>query len=221
MIRAVLFDLDETLLDRTASVTAFLADQYARFAAELGGCTLARFQERFLALDARGSVRKSVVYPALLAEFGGIADTAALVADYYAGSWRHARPMPGMDETLAILRGRGLGLGIVSNGETHLQWSNIDGLGLRERMDAVLISQDEGLRKPDAALFQRAAGRLGLEPEDCVFVGDNPEADVLGALRVGMHAVWLWNGLAWPKGEVTVPTIRRLSELVDLPLLNP
>ena len=55
MVAAVLFDLDETLLDRTASVKAFLADQYARFAAVLDSIPLDVYRDRFMALDARGS----------------------------------------------------------------------------------------------------------------------------------------------------------------------
>ena len=76
MIRAVLFDLDETLLDRTGSLRAFLADQYARHAASLGMATGQTWCERFLALDRRGHVHKSVVYPDLLAEFDGEAAAA-------------------------------------------------------------------------------------------------------------------------------------------------
>lgn len=217
MIAAVLFDLDETLLDRTGSLTDFLTDQHARFADALAGISLERFRERFLALDARGSMHKSVLYPALLAEFGGAPDAAGpLFEDYMESSCRHARPFPGMEEVLAALRGRGLKLGIVSNGETTLQWRNIDALGLQ--MDAVLISQAEGVRKPDAAIFSRAAGRLGVTPEQCLFVGDNPVADVLGARKAGMQAVWFDNGMAWPDGEATGETIRSLADLLALPL---
>ena len=220
MVAAVLFDLDETLLDRTASVKAFLADQHARFADRLDGVSPQTFCERFLTLDARGSAHKSVVYPALLAELGGTADSAALAHDYYANSHKHARPMPGMAETLVALRRRGLALGIVSNGETETQWRNIDALGLRDWMAVVLISQAEGLRKPDAALFRRAAERLGLAPEDCVFVGDNPVADVLAASAAGMQAVWLKNGMDWPVQEIKRTSITCLSELLGLEIFN-
>lgn len=217
MIAAVLFDLDETLLDRTGSLRDFLADQHARFRDRLGGVDLDRFRDRFLALDARGSVHKSVVYPALLEEFGGAPNAAeALLEDYLENSCRHARPFPGMEEVLAALRGRGLRLGIVSNGETALQWRNINALGLRDRMNAVLISQAEGVRKPDAAIFRLAAERLGVTPGQCLFVGDNPVADVLGARNSGMQAVWFDNGMKWPDGEMTGLSIRGLTELLRL-----
>jgi putative hydrolase of the HAD superfamily len=217
MIAAVLFDLDETLLDRTASVKAFLADQHTRFAAVLGSVPFDIYRDRFMALDARGSVPKSVVYPTLLAELGRPADAASmLLDDYRANSCRHALAMAGMDDLLKALRTRGLKLGIISNGEAALQWSNVDALGLRDRMDAVLVSETEGLRKPEPALFQRAAQRLGVAPADCLFIGDNPVADVLGARRAGMAAVWLDNGLPWPHGVPKGPTVHGLAELLPL-----
>jgi putative hydrolase of the HAD superfamily len=47
----------------------------------------------------------------------------------------------------------------------------LDGLGVRDAVDAVLISETEGVRKPDAAIFHRAAQRLGVRPDECCFVG--------------------------------------------------
>ncbi len=73
MIGAVLFDLDETLLDRSTSLRAFLADQWKRFALRLGKTSFDEWRDRFLALDRRGQVNKKIVYAALLAEFGGYA----------------------------------------------------------------------------------------------------------------------------------------------------
>jgi hypothetical protein len=62
MIAAVLFDPDETLFNRTTSLVAFLASQYSRFAEGLSDVSFEVWQERFLALDAGGYVRKSVVH---------------------------------------------------------------------------------------------------------------------------------------------------------------
>jgi putative hydrolase of the HAD superfamily len=103
MTAAVLFDLDETLLDRTTSLKAFLAAQYGRFSSALGGVSLERWQDRFLELDQRGRVSKSLVYPALLAESGCDPSLASeMLSDYqrrccaraalsrYAGNARNA-----------------------------------------------------------------------------------------------------------------------------------
>lgn len=218
-MRAVLFDLDETLLDRTASLRAFLPDQYRRLARKLGEVTQAAWCARFLALDARGSVHKSVVYPALLAEFGGDASAAAeLLDDYLQHCCRHARPFDGMAATLAGLRERGLRLGIVSNGETVFQNRHVAALGLHELVDAVLVSQAEGLRKPDARLFHLAASRLGVQPAGCLFVGDNAAADVLGAHAAGMRTAWFRCGQTWPADlqPNPGPVIERLDDVLRL-----
>lgn len=219
MADAVLFDLDETLLDRTASLRAFLQDQFSRYAPQLAGVDYAAWETRFLELDARGSVPKSKVYPALLHECGGDPNAAqAMIADYAANCARHARPFEGMADLLDALRSRAKRLAIVTNGESAFQRAHIDALGLTPWMDAVLVSDEEGLRKPDTEIFLRAAARLGVAPDRCLFVGDNPAADVLGAAAVGMRTVWFGAGQTWPAHLPTNPgpTIDALAELLDL-----
>jgi putative hydrolase of the HAD superfamily len=73
-----------------------------------------------------------------------------------------------------------------------------DDLRLDKMVDAVLISEAEGLWKPDYALFRRAVDRLGVRPEQCLFVGENPAADILGAHAAGMRTAWLRRGASWP-----------------------
>ncbi len=200
MIAAVLFDLDETLLDRTASLKAFLADQFARHAADLGAVEADRWQRRFLELDQRGHMPKTLVYPQLLVEFGGRAAAAkALLRDYREGCCRFARGHAGMAETLRALRAAGLKLGIVTNGATEFQSRHVAALSLHTLVDTVLISEREGVRKPDRAIFHRAAERLGAAPAQCLFVGDNPRADILGAAEAGMQTAWFQTGFAWPE----------------------
>ncbi len=219
MIRAVLFDLDETLLDRSASLRSFLADQYHRFRAQLGSAAPEIWCDRFTALDARGCVPKSAVYPKLLAEFGGdTAAAAALLADYRERCCHHAQAFPGMRETLTALRSGGHRTGLITNGETEFQSRHIEALGLREMLDAILISEAEGLRKPDAALFLRAAERLDVAPAQCLFVGDSPVADILGAQAAGMRTAWFAGGQSWP-GELPGPPgviIRELPEVLTI-----
>lgn len=205
-ISAVHLDLDGTLLDRTTSLVAFRADQHGRFADRLGEPAFDLWRDRFQALDAHGSVRKSVVYPALLSEFGGDPTAAdILVDDYRERCCEHARGFAGMVATLAALRSHGLRLGIVTNDETVFQTRHIAALGLRVLVDAVLISDTEGLRKPDAAIFLRAANRLNAEAAECLFVGDNPAVDVLGAHAAGMRTAWFRRGAAWPNNLPPMP----------------
>lgn len=219
MIAAVLFDLDDTLLDRTASLRSFLEDQYKRYADRMGSVSLRQWQERFLVLDQQGYVSKAVVYPQILKEFGGdLSFTELLLADYSERCCEHARGFPHMRETLTQLRSDGLPIGIITNGWTLFQTQHINALGLTDLVDACFISEAEQLRKPDARLFARAAECLGISLQDCLFVGDNPVADILGAHGAGMQTAWIRRGLDWPADAVPNPghTLRGLYEVVAL-----
>ena len=119
--------------------------------------------------------------------------------------------------TLNELRSRGVRLGIITNGTVRIQESTIDGLGLRQSLDVIVISEREGVRKPDAAIFNRALDSLGISAADAWFVGDNPDVDVAGALAVGVRAFWR-RCVEWPPPTVPCDTIRSLDEL--LPLLS-
>jgi len=214
---AVIFDLDETLLDRGSSLAAFLNDQYGRFSEHLGRVDRDTWRQRFLVLDERGYVHKSIVYPAIVREFGGSEYAVDdLLNDYYERSSRFSRAFAGMTETLAALRARGLKLGIITNGETAFQTRNIHALGLGSLVDEILISEAEGLRKPEAALFHRAATRLNVAPPQCIFVGDNPTADVGGALAAGMRGIWFSPQGEWLEKTPQPPTIRRLEDVFGL-----
>jgi putative hydrolase of the HAD superfamily len=85
-------------------------------------------------------------------------------------------------------------------------------------MDAILVSETEGLRKPNAALFVRGAKRLNVSPASCLFVGDNPVADILGAHAAGMHTAWFGRGLNWPISTDPNPeaSISELREVIDI-----
>jgi putative hydrolase of the HAD superfamily len=217
MISAVLFDLDETLLDRTNSLKDFLTDQYSRFGAKLGVAGSGSFCKRFLALDARGQTHKSIVYSALIEEFSAERDSVAeLLADYQERCCLHARGFAGMRDVLATLRMRGLKLGIVTNGETKFQTRQIEALELHTLVDTILISESEGVRKPDRELFIRAANRLCVNPGACVFVGDTPLADVLGAHAAGMRTVWFNHDFEWPNELPANPgaTVKSLSDIL-------
>lgn len=218
MIAAVLFDLDDTLLDRTSSLRAFLADQYGRFSDRLGSISSAQWQERFLELDQRGYVSKSVVYPQILREFAGDPSAAeTLFSDYDERCCEYAREFPGATDTLLQLRGDGLRLGIVTNGWTGFQTRHITALGLQHLVDAYLISEAEQLRKPDAAIFARAAERIGAPSSNCLFVGDNPVTDILGAHGAKMQTAWIRKGLDWPTDAARNPglTLTDISEVVE------
>ncbi|MEB2343174.1 MAG: HAD family hydrolase [Deltaproteobacteria bacterium] len=96
------------------------------------------------------------------------------------------------------LRGR-VRLGLCSN----WSWSPaahriLAGTGLRERLDALAISHDVGVRKPRAELFAAALDALGVAPGEAIHVGDDLRADVEGAAALGLRTVWITRRVADP-----------------------
>jgi putative hydrolase of the HAD superfamily len=71
-----------------------------------------------------------------------------------------------------------------------MQSRKLECLALSPMFDTVLISEAEGIHKPDPQIFHRALERLNANPGQGVFVGDHPEVDVAGAKAAGMRAIW-------------------------------
>ena len=111
----------------------------------------------------------------------GLAHPAGLIDSMFAGM----QPEPEMVEAVRQLRRSGLQTGLVSN-----SWStdHYDRKLLAELFDAVVISADVGMHKPQPEIYRLAAERLGVEPEECLFVDDLRE-NCEGAEAVGMTAI--------------------------------
>lgn len=214
MLKAVVFDLDGTLLDRDKSVESFVAHQYDRLKDFLGHIDQRDYIARFIDLDEHGYVWKDRVYLQLIEEFAitGII-WEQLLADYLTHFPAHCVPFANLIPMLERLKSEGLQIGMITNGYTEFQLSNIRALGIEHLFDAVLISEKEGLRKPDKRIFELALKRLGVAAEEALFVGDHPVNDVEAAKQAGMTGVWKRNS-QW-SGAAADFFIDDLSELPD------
>lgn len=96
---------------------------------------------------------------------------------------------PGAAELLDRLRERGVSLGIVSNHHTGIR-RVLEEMGIAGYFDPVVISEEVGLNKPDAAILELACERAGAKPEQCLYVGDHP-FDILCAHAAHMPVIWL------------------------------
>ncbi len=216
MIKAVFFDLDGTLLDRDASVQQFIGIQYDRLRHNLSHIAKNDYIARFIELDSHGYVWKDKVYQQLVEEFQIDGLTwQMLLQDYEQQFQHHCIPFSGLVEMLILLRKQGYLLGIISNGRGEFQAHAIEGLGIQDYFDVILISEFEQIRKPEAEIFYIAAQRLGVMYQDCVFVGDNPEADIIGAKNAGMKAIWKRN-LSWQEAKEADAIV---DELHEIPLI--
>ncbi len=120
---------------------------------------------------------------------------------------------PEVREVLDELRRRGLRLAVVSNWDARLP-SLLAGLDLAGYFEHLLVSGIEGVEKPAAEIFHRAARRLGVEAADCVHVGDSPLDDVRGAEAAGMAALLLDRHGLFDDGFVTIEDLRGVYDFV-------
>ncbi|MET3688633.1 putative hydrolase of the HAD superfamily [Priestia megaterium] len=191
MIKAVIFDLDGTLLDRDSSLKLFIQDQYRRYSKELAHIPKQEYISRFIELDHKGYVWKDKVYQQLLNEYDPLNLTwEGMLDDYLHYFPAHCVPFLHMEDVLKELKKKGLLLGMITNGFTDFQWMNIRALGIDHYFDTILVSEQEGIKKPHKDIFLRALKVLDVSAEESVYIGDHPENDVLGARGAGMHAVW-------------------------------
>ncbi|MEW4274516.1 HAD family hydrolase [Priestia megaterium] len=191
MIKAVIFDLDGTLLDRDSSLKHFIQDQYERYSKELAHIPKQKYISRFIELDQKGYVWKDKVYQQLLNEYDLSNLTwEEMLDDYLHYFPAHCVPFLHMEHVLKEIKKKGLLLGMITNGFTDFQWMNIKALRIDHYFDTILVSEQEGIKKPHKDIFLRALKALDVSAEESVYIGDHPENDVLGARGAGMHAVW-------------------------------
>lgn len=213
MVQSILFDLDDTLLDRNTSVRQFIAAQYDRLSRSFNHVSKTDYMSRFIELDCHGRVWKDQVYQALVVEFGiETIRWQALLEDYETQFQWHCIPFSFLTETLRQLKQQGYLLGIVTNGLGHVQNRSIDGLGIRDYFDTILISEVEQVRKPEPEIFSRALDRLGATAQNSVFIGDHPKADIEGAKGVGMKTIWKQD-FYWLETPTADATIDNLNEI--------
>jgi len=213
MIQAVLFDLDGTLWDRDQAFRELVDTQHRTFP-ELAAVPRDRYVSRVIELDDHGIGDKRAAFAHVVLEFGLPPGLGSILFDYFATTYASFfDPFPETIPTLRWLRDLRLKLGIITNGTVEAQALKINGLGLAPLMDIVLISEREGVRKPDAAIFDRALTRLGVDAASAWFVGDHPDADIRGASEAGLTAVWR---KSWGEAVHATHTITALDELIPL-----
>jgi putative hydrolase of the HAD superfamily len=203
-IRAVLLDLDDTITDRAATVRAYTTSFLRDFGARFGLSEPEQVARELARIDRNGynpSRASDLASHQAWTESPGALAIASHWNEHFVRS-THGRPQ--LATTLDALAAAGLELGVVSNGRTSAQQRKLEVLGVLQRLDVVLISEAFGIEKPDARIFLAAAEQLGVAPEQCMFVGDNPLKDVQAAAALGMLAVWFRATSPWP-AEVAAP----------------
>lgn len=124
--------------------------------------------------------------------------------------WTHVQP--GTREALGALRDAGYRLAVISNADGRVE-GLLERTELRPYFEFVVDSHEVEVEKPDPAIFRHALDRMGVQPEESVYVGDLYAVDVLGARTAGLHAVLLDPAGEAPEG------VERIASLAELPTL--
>ncbi len=103
---------------------------------------------------------------------------------------RNLKPWPEAVPVISRLKSLGYKVALISDcsAETPLSWQYTD---LAQLMDATVFSCSVGIKKPDPGIYLQATTRLGVNPEDCLYIGDGSSNELSGAAAVGMHPVMI------------------------------
>ncbi|MDE7224575.1 MAG: HAD family hydrolase [Acetatifactor sp.] len=209
-----IFDLYGTLADiRTNEEKPYLWQKMSEFYTSLGApYSPAQLRREFRRLEqeAAGRVQREAasfglrdvlaepdltgVFQRLFQEKGVACErqTARMAAIFFRTLSRQLiQVYDGVKETLQELHVRGRGLYLLSNAQSDFTRPELELLGLAGSFNGILISSEEGCKKPCSAFFRRLLERYNLEPARCLMVGNDMESDIAGAADVGMDSLYL------------------------------
>lgn len=193
MIKAVIFDIDNTLTDfMKMKRTAVDAAVEGMMDAGLPGAKEELVKEVFDVYWKEGIEDQKIFDKILKAKLGHI-DFKILAGGILA--YRRAKNgtmtlYPRVNHTLIELMKMGIKRTVISDAPKMEVWLRIVGLGLHHFFDDIITSEDFGVKKPDPKPYRRALELLATKPEETLMVGDWPERDIQGAKGVGMRTAW-------------------------------
>lgn len=224
MLKAVFFDLDDTLFDhrlcaRTALAElhkvhpAFESYPFAEFE-RLHATFLEELHRRVLTGELTIDYARRERFRRMFEASGTVPDESVVeqaAAVYRRGYVSIRQPVAGAARLLELTRTRAR-IGIVSNNLLEEQQGKLRHCGLASYVDVLVVSEEAGVSKPDPRIFEIALDRIGCRAGEVVMVGDSWAADVIGARDAGIRAIWFNpSGKRPPDPAADVPELRSLE----------
>ena len=225
MIKAVFFDIDDTLYD--TSGFAKLARRAALNVMVDAGLPLSTDEAYKILreiIDEYGSnydKHFNVLTKRIFGEEKPLLIALGMIT-YHNVKFALLRLFPQTTATLIYLKKQGYDLGVISNGITIKQWEKLIRLDLHHFFDHVITSEEAGAEKPDRHIFECALEKMGYDAEKCVMIGNKFNEDILGAVNVGMSAVLVNSQLKESEKEyikekgINIDVLSHIGELKDI-----
>ena len=200
MIKAVIFDLDNTLYNFDAA-NEFGIRALAAYTEPVFGWDYPKMKDLYEESREKLTERMGDVGSAhnRLLRFQNLLEEKKLPLHphalemakvYWRGVLDNMVPAPGVREMMKELRGMGIRIGLGTDMTAYVQYEKMIRLGLLEYMDFIVSSEEAGTDKPGNAFFMLCARKAGCLPGECLFIGDNIVRDYGGAAAAGMQARW-------------------------------
>lgn len=216
-MNTIIFDLDNTLTDRNATIRRYADVFVEAFREQLHPeVTSLQLFDLFLESDGGGYEGHQSELLSRHRIWSGIIEAEVLTRHWKDWVPRNSEPMAGLYEMLDWLAGKPVKLGLITNGSSLAQRSKIERLKVAERFDAIVISEEAGVKKPNPEIFELAVRKLRTSAASCVFVGDDPTNDYQGAVQAGMTPIWFAGFRPWIFDEEAKIKIASLYELPEI-----
>lgn len=226
-IEHIFFDLDHTIWDFEKNSKETLGELFEEFELHEQIDNKERFLATYQTVNAQywkkyrdGHIDKQTV------RFGRFADTlrrfrvedpdiiGKKIGDKYVERGPHKTNLfPHAHKTLTYLQEK-YPMHIITNGFKEVQFIKLSGSNLSQYFDVILCSEEVGVNKPNRKVFERALELANADPARSVMIGDNYEADILGAKKVGMQTIFFDPKKEHEKSDTTV--INSLLQLLDI-----
>jgi len=218
-IAAVIFDLDNTLLNRKLAFEDYAKRLVDTFSIDLDQAAKEEAIQTIIQADRNGYRKKKELYEELLTQLQWKKELTVeeLLNYWFSQFYQCSVLMDGALDVIHALKERGVKLGIITNGSVHSQNAKIDYVGLRQQFDVIVVSDEVGVKKPDKGIFELALQKLGVDADSSIYIGDHPHNDIKGASQAGLTTIWLEGFQAWDVTDIQPHyTIRELREMIDI-----
>lgn len=216
--KAVFFDFDDTLQSRAGAYRMYCEDFLDRYFPDITEEEKLRKMDEMEEHVDGGYKSREEYWPEMIELWGwnDAPELPVLVEDFNAKFGLKVDMLDGAVDVINELKSRGYILGMITNGNSLLQNTKLDSAGIRPLFDVVVVSDDLGIWKPEAGIFEYAMKKAGVTAEESVFVGDHPVNDIQGALNAKMQPVRMNYGSFYGVDLGDMPIITDIKELLDL-----